>query len=112
MSDCRMPQGHPSHCGCNKPDSFDIARWSKRLVEQLRAENTQLRAQLEERDAAIEEWSGTAVQNGMECDRLAGRVAELEAVLGQQHEAHRKTWRQLELAQAELLALRGRGTGA
>lgn len=25
---------------------------------------------LAQRDAAIEEWSGTAVQNGMECDRL------------------------------------------
>ncbi|MDV5862042.1 hypothetical protein QM298_14255 [Pseudomonas mendocina] len=29
-----------------------------------------LRAQINERDAAIEEWSGTAVQNGMEVDRL------------------------------------------
>lgn len=31
------------------------------------------------RDAAIEEWSGTAVQNGMEVDRLS---AELGAVVG------------------------------
>lgn len=29
-----------------------------------------LRAQIVERDAQIEEWSGTAVQNGMEVDRL------------------------------------------
>lgn len=35
--------------------------------------------QIAERDAAIEEWSGTAVQNGMEVDRLS---AELRAVVG------------------------------
>jgi uncharacterized protein YlxW (UPF0749 family) len=37
---------------------------------------------------------------------LAARVAELETQLGQQHEAHRKTWRQLEQALAELAALK------
>lgn len=38
---------------------------------------------------------------------LAARVAELEAELGRQHEAHRKTWRQLEQAQLKLAALKG-----
>lgn len=41
---------------------------------------------------------------------FADRVAELEAQLGQQHEAHRKTWRQLEQAQAELAALKAGGS--
>ncbi len=40
---------------------------------------------------------------------LAARVAELETQLSQQHEAHRKTWRQLEQAQAELAALKAGG---
>lgn len=40
---------------------------------------------------------------------LVARVAELEAELGQQHEAHRKTWRQLEQAQVELAALTAGG---
>ncbi|WP_443190965.1 hypothetical protein [Pseudomonas indica] len=44
----------------------------------MAAENERLRAQVAERDAAIEEWSGTAVQNGMEVDRLNARIAELE----------------------------------
>lgn len=34
-----------------------------------------LRAQIAERDAAIEEWSGTAVQNGMEVDRLTAVIS-------------------------------------
>lgn len=38
-------------------------------------------AAIAERDAAIEDFSGTAVQNGMECDRLKARIQELEAVL-------------------------------
>lgn len=33
------------------------------------------------RDAAIEEWSGTAVQNGMEVDRLSAELSELRAAL-------------------------------
>jgi len=40
-----------------------------------------LRQQLAERDAAIEEWSGTAVQNGMECDRLAAQRDRLAGLL-------------------------------
>ena len=39
------------------------------------AEQERLREQLAQRDAAIEEWSGTAVQNGMECDRLNEKLA-------------------------------------
>lgn len=34
-----------------------------------------LRVQIAERDAAIEEWSGTAVQNGMEVDRLTAALS-------------------------------------
>ena len=45
------------------------------------AETERLRAQILEQDAAIEEWSGTAVQNGMECDKLTTRVAELVEAL-------------------------------
>lgn len=30
---CAEPQAHPDRCGC-KPDAFQIARHSRRLVEQ------------------------------------------------------------------------------
>lgn len=30
---CTQPQAHPDRCGC-EPDAFQIARHSKRLVEQ------------------------------------------------------------------------------
>lgn len=46
---------------------------TQQIVAELLAERDTLRQQLAERDAAIEEWSGTAVQNGMECDRLAAQ---------------------------------------
>lgn len=45
------------------------------------AERDTLRQQLAERDAAIEEWSGTAVQNGMECDRLRQQRDRLAGLL-------------------------------
>lgn len=35
-------------CGCEQPDAFVVARHSKRLVEQLRAENTGLKAECEQ----------------------------------------------------------------
>lgn len=40
------------------------------LRMQAEAERDQLRARVGELEAEIEEWSGTAVQNGMEADRL------------------------------------------
>ena len=45
------------------------------------AERDTLRQKIAERDAAIEEWSGTAVQNGMECDRLAAQRDRLAVAL-------------------------------
>lgn len=49
---CTQPQAHPERCGC-KPDAFQIARHSKRLVEQqrerivaLEAEGAKLRGEL------------------------------------------------------------------
>ena len=51
---CAEPQAHPDRCGC-KPDAFQIARHSKRLVEQQR-----------ERIAALE----------AECERLRKQLAE------------------------------------
>lgn len=114
MCDCQ-PVGETNVVDCNCDDyiqEFELvnaAPVAPTASHALSAENARLFAQIEERDAVIEEWSGTAVQNGMECDRLAGRVAELEAELGRQHEAHRKTWRQLEQAQAELAALKAGG---
>lgn len=41
-----------------------------------------LRAQIAERDASIEEWSGTAVQNGMEVDRLSAALSAQTAPQG------------------------------
>ncbi|MDH1555943.1 hypothetical protein N5E86_15930 [Stutzerimonas stutzeri] len=41
-------RGYPTHCGCEQPDAFVVARHSKRLVEQLRAENTGLKAECEQ----------------------------------------------------------------
>lgn len=40
---------------------------------------TEHEATIAERDAAIEDFSGTAVQNGMECDRLRDQCAGYEA---------------------------------
>lgn len=51
--------------------------WAKELGET----SDTLRQQLAERDAAIEEWSGTAVQNGMECDRLTAQRDKLAGLL-------------------------------
>lgn len=55
------------------------------------SERDTLRQQLAERDAAIEEWSGTAVQNGMECDRLTAQRDKLAGLLRESLEAH-KMW--------------------
>lgn len=112
MKTCMHNQMHRYVCDMKCMDDFynpPKTPTASEKIAALTAENAQLRTQIAERDAAIDEWTGTAVQNGMECDRLAGRVAELEAQLGQQHEAHRKTWRQLEQAQAELAALKAGG---
>lgn len=67
LKPCSEPQAHPERCGCH-PDAFQIARHSKRLVEQqreriaaLEAECERLRAgkqlligDLERRDATVE----------------------------------------------------------
>lgn len=58
--------------------------------------------------AALQAWREAIAQTAPQAP-LVARVAELEAELGQQHEAHRKTWRQLEQAQAELAALKAGG---
>lgn len=38
---CQMPQGHPSHCGCN--DVKESQGNNKQLLDQLQAENARLR---------------------------------------------------------------------
>ena len=60
---------------------IEIARLRERLAE--------LEAAIVERDAAIEEWSGTAVQNGMECARLRDQCAGYEARIERLEEALR-----------------------
>ena len=80
LKPCSEPQAHPERCGC-QPDTFQIARHSKRLVEQqreridaLEAENARLNdlisaarrvtgAVIEERDAALAQLA--AIQGGM-----------------------------------------------
>ena len=57
---CAEPQAHPDRCGC-KPDAFQIARHSKRLVEQQR-----------ERIAALED----------ECERLADELDRKSVITG------------------------------
>lgn len=68
MGNCTMPQGHPTHCGCEKPDAFEVARHSKRLVEQLRAE---LAAVTEERDKAVRDLAFTEQWYAVRFERLA-----------------------------------------
>lgn len=41
---CAQPQAHPDRCGC-EPDEFQIARHSKRLVEQQRERIAALEAE-------------------------------------------------------------------
>lgn len=63
---CMMPQGHPTHCGCEQPDAFEVARHSKRLVEQLRAENTRLKAECEQLSETV--MGQERVIEGLESD--------------------------------------------
>lgn len=46
LKPCNEPQAHPDRCGC-QPDAFQIARHSKRLVEQQRERIAALEAECE-----------------------------------------------------------------
>lgn len=59
MIKCPQPQAHPDRCGCRPeaPDAFEIARHSKRLVEQQRERIAALEAECAELDALRERQS-------------------------------------------------------
>ena len=84
MGNCTMPQGHPTHCGCEKPDAFEVARHSKRLVEQLRAE---LAAVTEERDKAVrdlafaEQWYAVRFERLADLGKSAGCWDAMAAII-------------------------------
>lgn len=58
---------------------------------------------LAQRDAAIEEWSGTAVQNGMESDRLAEELAKHRQQAGKLVEALRSCTRAKSAAEVGII---------
>lgn len=84
MGNCTMPQGHPTHCGCEKPDAFEVARHSKLLVEQLRAE---LAAVTEERDKAVrdlafaEQWYAVRFERLADLGKSAGCWDAMAAII-------------------------------
>ena len=82
MKTCMHNQMHRYVCDMKCMDDFYNPPKTPTASEKIAAlatENAKLRAQIAERDAAIDEWSGTAVQNGMEVDRLRAELAEANA---------------------------------
>ena len=69
---CAQPQAHPDRCGC-EPDAFQIARHSKRLVEQQR-----------ERIADLEDDYKDAVADAMDVARKLREVESERDTLRQQ----------------------------
>ena len=76
LKPCNEPQAHPDRCGC-QPDAFQIARHSKRLVEQqreriaaLEAERERLRAQVSALQSDANSW-----QSGYDKGREDGAKA-------------------------------------
>ena len=85
LKPCSEPQAHPERCGC-QPDAFQIARHSKRLVEQQR-----------ERIAALEAENARLVREAKN-DAIAYR-----AVLERQDELRAER----DAARAQLAAIQG-----
>ena len=80
LKTCNEPQTHPERCGC-QPDAFQIARHSRRLVEQQRERI----ATLEAKNAALAGANDNLkiTINGL-VDELDALAAELAAIKGQQ----------------------------
>lgn len=78
---CTQPQAHPDRCGC-EPDAFQIARHSKRLVEQQRERI----ADLEAENAALKHRCGML---DLELENAEERriQAERQAAILRQHES-------------------------
>ena len=77
---CPQPQAHPDRCGC-KPDAFQIARHSRRLVEQQRERIAALEAKNAALAGANDNLKITISELVDECDQLK---AELAAIKGRQ----------------------------
>ena len=73
---CAQPQAHPDRCGC-KPDAFQIARHSRRLVEQQRERIAALEAECERLKA---KQHGGAEQSAPAGEREAAIEAAYAAV--------------------------------
>lgn len=85
MIKCPQPQAHPDRCGCRpvEPDAFEIARHSKRLVEQqreriaaLEAECDRLRVSLKDADAGMMLFLEQRDALGAELQALKAQQAE------------------------------------
>lgn len=83
MIKCPQPQAHPDRCECRPvaPDAFEIARHSKRLVEQQRERIAALEAECERfKRAAQTNWNEFAENDH------SNAVAELQALKAQMAE--------------------------
>lgn len=107
MSNCMMPQGHPTHCGCERPDAFEVARHSKRLVEQLREQLSAVTAERDALAARLGEWERSKLaqimRENVELTAERDRLLHSQQVLMQSRNAHRDERDQLR---AEVEALR------
>lgn len=72
-----MPQGHPTHCGCERPDAFEVARHSKRLVEQLREQLSAVTADLERVESHRDSLANMSYRVISERDQLRAEVEAL-----------------------------------
>ena len=77
---CNEPQAHPERCGC-QPDAFQIARHSKRLVEQQRERIAALEAERERLADALDRQSVITGDCIARCQRLADELAITRRVI-------------------------------
>ena len=80
MIHCNEPQAHPDRCGC-QPDAFQIARHSKRLVEQQRERIAALEAECERLADALDRQSVITGDYIARCQRLADELAITRRVI-------------------------------
>ena len=80
LKPCNGPQTHPERCGC-QPDAFQIARHSKRLVEQQRERIAALEAECERLADALDRQSVITGDYIARCQRLADELAITRRVI-------------------------------
>ena len=80
LKPCNEPQAHPDRCGC-QPDAFQIARHSRRLVEQPRVRIAALEAERERLADALDRQSVITGDYIARCQRLADELAITRRVI-------------------------------